>query len=176
VTVAHTAAAARRALDTQAFCGVIVDVDLEGESGLDVLAELRARDARTPALVLTGSAEHAVINRAFALAASYACKPIDGRAVLPFVRRALATDATRSRVAARVAALRASHALTRSEEAILLAALAGMDRTAILRARGVSPNTHRTQVRALLRKLDARSLDALVARLLRDVVSDPPPA
>ena len=89
VRVEHSANAARAALATERFCGLILDVNLHGESGLDVLAAARADDPLLPALVLTGYADHVFINRAFALGASYACKPIGEEAVLPFVRRAL---------------------------------------------------------------------------------------
>src|SRR5262245_49086318 len=77
VRTENGAATARAALASTRFCGLIVDVNLGGESGLDVLAFARAHDPPLPALVLTGHADHALINRAFSLGASYACKPID---------------------------------------------------------------------------------------------------
>jgi two-component system OmpR family response regulator/two-component system response regulator QseB len=71
-------AAAEAALAAEAFAAVVLDLGLPGRSGLEVLANLRARGNRTPVLILT--ARDAVGDRIRSLDAGaddYAVKPFD---------------------------------------------------------------------------------------------------
>lgn len=70
--------AAEAALSTEEFAAVVLDLGLPGRSGLDVLANLRARGNRTPVLILT--ARDAIEERIRGLDAGaddYAVKPFD---------------------------------------------------------------------------------------------------
>jgi DNA-binding response OmpR family regulator len=70
--------AAEAALATEEFAAVVLDLGLPGRSGLEVLANLRARGNRTPVLILT--ARDAVQDRIRGLDAGaddYAVKPFD---------------------------------------------------------------------------------------------------
>jgi DNA-binding NarL/FixJ family response regulator len=176
--VCHTAAEARTALDSGAsFCGFLLDVDLGDGSGLDVLATARELYPLVPALVVTAHAEPEFINRAFMLNALYLCKPVGPHDLLPFVYRALTAESvTNERVSQLVAEMAQKHALSRRETELLVNAVTGGNRHALLRDKGISGNTLKTQVRALLRKMDAGSLDELAMRILRAAVDAAGPA
>ena len=49
---------------------VLTDLQLPGESGLDLLLALRERRSATPAIVMTGSDDAELISRAFELGAT----------------------------------------------------------------------------------------------------------
>jgi DNA-binding CsgD family transcriptional regulator len=68
-----------------------------------------------------------------------------------------------------VSELASRHALTPAQTEILTAAVRGIDRTSIFAARQVSENTHKTQVRGILRKTHTLSLGELRDRVLRSV-------
>ena len=63
----------------------------------------------------------------------------------------------------------ATHALSPAQAEILLAAVRGIDRTSIASSRRVSENTHKSQVRGMLRKTQTLSLGELRDRVLRSV-------
>lgn len=65
---------------TGGFAMVVLDLNLPGMSGFDVLRELKADDAlrRLPVIVLTTSSRRADIDRAYELgAAAYIVKPVE---------------------------------------------------------------------------------------------------
>lgn len=67
---------------------VLLDLELPGRSGLDVLEWLRSRgDVRLPVVALTGSTELADIDRAFELGiTSYLVKPVGVAALTDVIR------------------------------------------------------------------------------------------
>jgi DNA-binding NarL/FixJ family response regulator len=167
--LAHSGAQARQLLETHGpFCGFLVDVDLGAESGLDVLTFARERYPLVPAAVITGHTERESINRAFALRASYVCKPVEKDELMPFVYRCLAAEVTADdRVAALIESLVRRHTLSTREAELLVAAVAGTSRKTILQSKGISGNTLKTQIRHLLQKLDAPNLDEVAMGVLR---------
>ena len=76
VQVASDGAGALARLAAQEFDAVLLDMRLRGESGLDVLAEVRARGLTTPVVVLSGDMEvHSKVAAFRAGADDYVTKP-----------------------------------------------------------------------------------------------------
>lgn len=174
--VCHSAQEAYAALESERiWCGFLIDVDLGGANGLDVLAHARTRHPLVPALVLTAHAESEFINRAFALRASYLCKPVGSQDLLPFVYQALTQDSvTNERVSQLIDALARQRGLSPREIELLTSAMSRSDRKTFLRDKGVSVNTVKSQIRSLLRKTGAKDLDDLVIQILLAAVNNTP--
>ncbi len=82
VTLAESAEAALEILATTRFDAALVDVDMPGMNGLDLVARLRADSAfdDLPLMVVTGREDMASIDRAFDVGAtSFMCKPVNWR-------------------------------------------------------------------------------------------------
>jgi len=76
-TGTHSHAEALRALDTQVFGKCVLDLNLAGESGLQLLPELLARIPGLEVLVLTGYGSIATAVEAMRRGAvNYLCKPV----------------------------------------------------------------------------------------------------
>lgn len=76
-TCSHCHAEALRALDTQIFQSCILDLNLAGESGLQLLPELLAKQPDLEILVLTGYGSIATAVEAMRRGAiNYLCKPV----------------------------------------------------------------------------------------------------
>src|SRR6185312_17447087 len=87
VTEAPTGHAAIAALDAQSFDVVVLYLMIPPPTGFEVLASLRARDDRTPVLVLTAlGAEDDVVRGLEAGADDYMSKPFGVRELLARVR------------------------------------------------------------------------------------------
>jgi DNA-binding CsgD family transcriptional regulator len=74
-----------------------------------------------------------------------------------------------SRIGQAVRELATKYSLTPAQTEILLSTVRGIDRASIVAARCVSENTHKTQVRGILRKTRTLSLGELRDRVLRSV-------
>jgi DNA-binding NarL/FixJ family response regulator len=148
--------------------GLILDLGLPDGSGLDVLAQHRTAHPRTPAVILTGSTERDVVNRAQSLGAGYLLKPVRTAAIEGFLRAASEDEVT-SRVE-RFAQLWAErYDLSDAHAHIFRLAARGHDRASIARERGTSEATVKTQVSSLLKITGDASLRAAIERLLREV-------
>ncbi len=162
--------ALERLSDRARWAGFVFDLCLPDGSGLDLLEAVRRRHALVPAILLSGTMAPDVINRAFALRARCLCKPWPPQFLETFGRDAVVSDReVPERITQAVSALASEHALTPAQTQIVLAAVRGIDRTAIVAARRVSENTHKTQVRGILRKTRSLSLGELRDRVLRAV-------
>lgn len=90
VTVAESAAAARRYLDAMAFDLIVLDVMMPGESGLDLTRSMRRARNDVPILMLTAMGETADrIGGLEAGADDYLAKPFEPRELLLRVRTIL---------------------------------------------------------------------------------------
>jgi FixJ family two-component response regulator len=69
---------------------LLIDVNMPGMSGLEVLAVLRARNIAIPAILITGHANPSVLARAAAAAVPVVEKPFTGNALFEAVHSALA--------------------------------------------------------------------------------------
>jgi putative two-component system response regulator len=87
---ASDAPAARRVLAEQRVDVVLCDVELPGESGLDLLEELASDDAAPPVVMLSGHDDAVLADRAFALGAyGYLVKHVNARTLGLCLRGAL---------------------------------------------------------------------------------------
>lgn len=72
------------------FGCVLLDLNMPGMTGFDVLAELQGEANPPPVIVLSANDDPAVVERAFALHAfEYQMKPVAGPALLGSIERAL---------------------------------------------------------------------------------------
>lgn len=171
VELAATRASACRLLESRSdWAGFVIDLRLPDGSGLDVLTAAREQRQLSPAILLSGALEPEAINEAFALDARCLCKPAPNEYLRQFAREALVTGSDiPERISKAVSELAHRHSLTPAQTEILLFAVRGIDRSTIVAARHVSENTHKTQVRSILRKTRTLSLGELRDRVLRSV-------
>lgn len=171
VTTAASAAEALEKLSTRAsWTGFVIDLWLPDGSGLDVLARGRERQPLVPAVLMSGALAPDAINRAFPLDARCLCKPCPGECLRQFAQEAIIAEReVPGRIGKAVRDLARKHALTPAQIEILLFTMRGNDRAAIVASRHVSENTHKTQVRSILRKTRTLSLGELRDRVLRSV-------
>jgi len=154
----------------RAWTALVLDLRLEDGTGLDVLAHARKLNIQAPALLLSGALEPISINRAFPLDARVLAKPCEPDHLRRWAREAmLASEEVPCRITKAVHELAAKHALTPAQTEILLGTVKGIDRAELMAARRVTENTHKTQVRAILRKTRTMSLGELRDRVLRQV-------
>lgn len=166
---------------------VVVDLDLPGAGGVDVLDEVRGRGAGTAAVVLTALTEEAELGRAVeAGAAAVLHKSVDVTELLDVVRRVAggATVLAAGPTSAWLRALAAERertwmartirdALTPRETEILQLLAEGHGSTAIAARLVISAETVQTHVRNLLGKLGVGSRLEAVALALRMGIVDP---
>jgi DNA-binding NarL/FixJ family response regulator len=150
------------------FCGFLIDISLDDGSGLDALAALRTRHPEVPAMIVTGNLERDLVNRAARLRARYVCKPIGEAELLPFVYDALVRESTgEERLTYAVDQLVRQYELNSQMSVLVRHALDGTPRRDIAESLGISENTLKSQIRALLNKMGADSLDDLRVRVYR---------
>ena len=171
VTTASSSAEARAlVLGRPTWSGLVIDLWLPDGSGLDVLACLREHLPFAPAILLSGDLAPEAVNAAYALDAKCLCKPCPTEHLRQFATEALLAEReVPGRIVKAVRDLAARHALTPAQTEILLSAVRGIDRASIVASRHVSENTHKTQVRGMLRKTRTLSLGELRDRVLRSV-------
>lgn len=174
VVVAASKAEGCARLDAaQAWTALVLDLWLTDGTGLEVLGHARKRNIVAPALLLSGGLEPASINRAFPLDARVLAKPCEPEHLRQWAKEAmLASEEVPCRITKAVQDLAAKHALTPAQTEILLGTVKGIDRTELMAARQVTENTHKTQVRAILRKTRTMSLGELRDRVLRQIAGD----
>jgi DNA-binding NarL/FixJ family response regulator len=161
---------AREAFGERSWSGLIVDVTLPDGSGLDWISEVRETSPSVPVLVLTAHCTQPFVNRAFALHASYLCKPCAPNDLIAFVRTSLASRRTeRKAMNDLVDRLSRRHQLTLREADIVSAATQGIAPKEFAASRSISMNTYKSQVRSVLRKIGANSIGEVRDLLLRQL-------
>jgi FixJ family two-component response regulator len=154
---------------------LVLDLHLRGESGLDLLDELRARVPGLPVIVLTGHGSVPASVRALkAGAVDFFEKPAAPAALVVRVREALAigqrnheADAERALVVQRAARL------TRRERQVARLLVGGKRSRQIAATLGVSTRTVEGYRSRLLDKMQVDSATELVGLLLRSGVVPP---
>jgi DNA-binding NarL/FixJ family response regulator len=171
VTCASSAAEARAlVLACPAWSGLVLDLWLPDGSGVDLLSWMRKHVPLAPAVLLSGDMAPEAVNAAFALDARCLCKPCPTEHLRQFALEALMAERDiPDRIMKAVRDLASRHALTPAQTEILLSVVRGIDRASIVASRHVSENTHKTQVRGILRKTRTLSLGELRDRVLRSV-------
>ena len=152
------------------WSGFVFDWRLRDGSGLDLLSEARQIHPFAPAILLSGAMDPEAVNGAFELGARCLCKPCPTACLRKFAHEALAANRQiPERITRAVGDLATKHALSPAQTEILFAAVQGIDRASIVATRRVSENTHKTQVRGILRKTRTLSLGELRDQVLRSV-------
>lgn len=147
--------------------GFIIDLKLPDGSGLEFLRVARKHAPLAPAVLLTGDLDLAIVNAAYVLGAACLLKPAGRGELSRFVVEALASEAGIDLSArSRVAHVSVSSGLTGPEADLLVAYLAGETAESVQGKRGITRNTYKTQVRTLLRKLKADSLESARKKVL----------
>ncbi len=153
------------AADRSAACACLVlDVRLPGLSGLDLQRRLVELDIQIPVTFITAHGDIPMSVRALkAGAVDFLSKPFRDQDLLDAVQEALARDRAWRREQARTAQVRERHrTLTAREREVMALVVAGLANKQIADQLNVSEATvklHRGQV---MRKMEARSLAALV--------------
>jgi len=153
------------------WSGVLVDVDTFDGDTVVALSYLREANPLIPVLAVASRADAALVNGLHAFRGELVLKPVGEGNVVSFVQRALVSGwLPDERVAAWVDQLAKTRGLTPHEVQLIAYALGNESRQRVIRRLGITENTLKTQVRSLLRKCDARSMDSLAKRVLRDAL------
>lgn len=166
-----SASAARAAIDTLAPDVAVIDVDLAGESGIDLIEAVLSADPSSRVVVLTCHDDvDTAIAAARAGALGFVAKDETAHELTTAIRRAARGEAhfpphLLSHVLRRFSRGGADRSpdltdvsgLTPREREVLGCMMAGLERKAIAQRLHLSPNTVRTHVRNILSKLDVHS-------------------
>lgn len=175
-TAADFAAAEAVLESPRRLVALITEIDLPGRDGLELVQVARKSRPLLPVLVLTARAEAALINRAHLLRAEYHCKPTHRSSLRGFLRRAIALERVEDqRISWAIDETSRRLGLTPREVDLLVAAVAGVPRKVLADELGVTENTLKTQVRGLLRKCDASTLEELARATLQLALADTNP-
>ncbi len=149
----------------QKIC-LLVDANLPGISGLDVLVRFRQQSPRAPAIMITGRSDVSMAVRAMKAGAfDFIEKPAYPENLLDSVRRAIAQPRDDSVVSPdRIAATEMMSRLTRREQEIMRKVLEGHPSKNIAMDLGISKRTVENHRAAIMKKTGSNSLPAL-ARL-----------
>lgn len=158
------------------WSGVVIDLDCLDGAALETLDRIRGAHPLVPILAFSSSVSPALVNALHAARAELVMRPVGEGNIVSFVQRALVCGwLPDERVAAWVDELARRNHLTAREVQLMTYALGNESREQVTRRLGITENTLKTQVRALLRKCGARSMDTLAKNVLREalVFDDP---
>jgi two-component system response regulator FixJ len=143
---------------------VLTDMRMPGMDGLDLLRHIKERDLCWPVLVMTGHGEIPLAVRALKAGASdFIEKPLPGEALIDALLSALQTIQDTHERTADIAEINARIALlTTREREVLVQLVAGNQNKVIGFNLGMSPRTVEVHRARVMRKMQARSLPALV--------------
>lgn len=168
VVVAERFEVAVRRVAATAPCSwvaAIVDVGLPDGCGLDLTRTLRVMVPGLPVLVTTGGDARELANRAVESDAQFAFKPVSRTALEAFVARAIGNRGDR-RVDAAVSALARARGLSKCESRLVRLASQKVRRSRLAAVLGLGENTVKSQIRSLLAKCEAETLDDVVHEIL----------
>jgi FixJ family two-component response regulator len=155
------------------FCGFLFDRQLgdEPEGGIKLLEIVNRDYEAVPAAVVTGRIDAACVNRVAGLGAAILSKPLDERALLPFLQRVIAREHGFGRdFAERLDAVSRSYAFSPREHEIVAWFVAGGTREGYLAFSGMADTTLKTHAKHILAKSSTSSIADAVALILRRVV------
>lgn len=167
------AEAMTRLADFASLTALIVDEQLADGSGMQLVEAARRLAPSMPMLVISADASRAAIARAFRLDVTVLRSPISPRDVDLFFNRATLRVARRDeRRASRLQVFARSFALSPRQEQLLMVLATGIARRDLAGQIGMSENTVKTQVRAILKKTRAHSLEHALFLALIDAQDD----
>jgi RNA polymerase sigma factor (sigma-70 family) len=143
---------------------VLIDLQLEGISGLQLQAELARRGITMPAIFVTGHGDVAAARNALkAGALDFIEKPVDNERLVELVGAAMASDAEAAQRQERAALLASRmERLTQREREVMEQVVAGRHNREIAADLGISPRTVEVYKARLMDKLDVRRVADLV--------------
>lgn len=157
--------------DLPAMTGcALLDLRLEGPSGLDLQDALARRGSRLPIVFMTAHGDVAASVRAMkAGAVDFLEKPVERAALLAAVRAALAREAARTTSDGRLAELRTRYqSLTAREHEVLDGIVAGRLNKQIAHEIGIAERTVKAHRASLMAKLGADS-PAVLGRIVEQL-------
>ena len=147
--------------------GALIDVCLDaGGFGFELASDLRASFSDVPVVLMSGHSAEWLDDPS--ASAPRIAKPIGPEALDMFLRASVTQCVLdRSPLAEIVLKVAEAGRLTVQETTVLVHLAAGVERAALSDALGRSENTVKSQIRQLLTKLSAASVDEVVRMLLR---------
>ena len=159
-------ATARDALASTPIAGVVLDLKLPDGQGVQFLEELRAKHAKLPILVLSGTDDVTEASRVSALKAAFASKREDlGSIEARLTELAAAAAAYRHTRDVLVLGLADRHRLSGAERETLISFVRRGKRCGLAEQLAIAETSLRSRVRGLCRKLEIPRLES-VYRLL----------
>jgi FixJ family two-component response regulator len=146
---------------------ILLDVEMPGRSGLDILKELNAQDYPAPILIISGKSNTSLVVDAIKSGAlDFIEKPFDPETVTGRVREAVEASArnngTRTASDIRTLQFRGRDLLTRRECEVLARIAAGASNKEAGRHLGISSRTVEVHRARIMEKLGARNAADLV--------------
>lgn len=143
----------------QAGC-VLIDVNMPGMSGIDLLAELRVRGFKLPCIVMTGAGQVSLAVRAMkAGAADFVEKPFESNILIESLREALMKQ---PQSGVQEEAAQKLSRLTPRERDVMIGIASGQQNKVIANTLGISPRTVEIHRARVMTKLEANSLADVV--------------
>ena len=143
---------------------VISDMRMPQWSGLQLLAELRARDYRIPTIILTAHGDVSTAVRAMKAGAyDFLEKPVNNQSLLDLVDSAIGRDRERRRARQALAlTMEKFETLSRREKETMEMVADGHSNKQIARDLNISPKTVEAHRSSLMRKMGASSVAEIV--------------
>lgn len=143
---------------------VLIDLQLEGIDGLQLQAELAARNITLPLIFVTGHGDVSTTRDALkAGALDFIEKPVDNERLVELVEAAMAKDAEAAQRQEQVALVAGRlQRLTQREREVMEQVVAGRHNREIAADLGISPRTVEVYKARLMDKLDVRRVADLV--------------
>jgi len=166
------------------FCGFVFDQSLgdRSDGGTELLAIVHRDHATVPAALLTGHIDRNIVNRVASLGAVILSKPVDERALAPFLQRVIAREHGFAKdFTERLDTVTRDFRFSPREHEICSWFIAGGTREGFLAFSGMADATFKTHVKHILAKTSTSSLAEAVSLMLRRVIvrssrSEPPSA
>lgn len=145
---------------TPSLTAFIADEAIGGGAGMQLVEAARKLSPRLPILIISPRAERTVVARAFRLDATLLRAPISPRDVDLFLNRATLLVTSRvERRSSRLQLFARTFALSPRQQQLLILLSSGVARRELATQVGMSENTVKTQVRSILKKTQAHSLE-----------------